>query len=88
MTGLFTHFYGIDTTLKERKFLRQIANLIGTRAARLSACGIIAIAERGGYIEQGCGVACDGSLYSKYPNFASTMHAAFDEVFVFYFWCR
>ena len=76
VTGLFTcvvlyphvtdarrHFFGLDTTIPERQFFRRLAQLIGTRAARLSACGIAAIVSKMDYLEKGCGVATDGSLY-------------------------
>lgn len=38
--------------------------LIGTRAARLSACGIAAIVSKKGYLDEGCAVGADGSLYN------------------------
>lgn len=41
-----------------------MAVLIGTRAARLSACGIAAIVSKKGYLEEGCAVGADGSLYN------------------------
>ena len=63
--GLFSHFFGIETTPEERKFFVRLAQLIGTRAARLSACGIAAIVSKMGYLDEGgCGVATDGSLYN------------------------
>ena len=46
VTGLFTHFFGLDTTIPERQFFKRLAQLIGTRAARLSACGIAAIVSK------------------------------------------
>ena len=64
VTGLFNHFYSLDTTIAERQFFKRLAQLIGTRAARLSACGIAAIVSKMGYLEEGCGVATDGSLYN------------------------
>lgn len=85
VTGLFSHFYSLDTTIKERQFFKRcdclsfplgaskltlllhscrLAQLIGTRAARLSACGIAAIVSKQGYLEDGCGIATDGSLYN------------------------
>jgi len=51
-TGLFTHFFQLDTTVAERQFFKRLAQLIGTRAARLSSCGIAAIASKMGYAEQ------------------------------------
>jgi hexokinase len=65
--GIFTHFFGIETTLEERQFFRKLAVLIGTRAARLSACGIAAIVSKKGYLEKGCAVGADGSLYNVSP---------------------
>jgi hexokinase len=64
VVGIFSHFFGIETTDEERQFFRQLAVLIGTRAARLSACGIAAIVSKKGYLEDGCAVGADGSLYN------------------------
>ena len=61
--GVFNHFFGVETTIEERQFFKKLAALIGTRAARLSACGIAAIVSKMGYLEKGCSVAADGSLY-------------------------
>lgn len=62
--GIFTHFFAVETTLAERQFFRALAKLIGRRAARLSACGIAAIVGKMGYLEDGCAVGADGSLYN------------------------
>jgi hypothetical protein len=62
--GIFTHFFALETTLAERQFFRALAKLIGRRAARLSACGIAAIVSKMGYLEEGCSVGADGSLYN------------------------
>jgi len=62
--GVFTHFFGLETTDEERQFFKKLAALIGTRAARLSACGIAAIVSKKGYLENGCAVGADGSLYN------------------------
>lgn len=62
--GIFTHFFAVETTLAERQFFRALARLIGRRAARLSACGIAAIVSKMGYLEEGCSVGADGSLYN------------------------
>jgi len=80
--GLFSHFFAIETTIEERKFFVRLAQLIGTRAARLSACGIAAIVSKMGYLnEGGCGVATDGSLYNKYPKFPERIHEALVDIF-------
>jgi hexokinase len=66
--GVFTHFFGLETTDEERIFFKKLAALIGTRAARLSACGIAAIVSKKGYLEEGCAVGADGSLYNVSPS--------------------
>lgn len=81
IVGIFTHFFGLETTDSERAFFKSLAQLIGRRAARLSACGIAAIVAKKGYLEKGCAVGADGSLYNKYPKFADRIHEAFIEIF-------
>ncbi|KAJ2928462.1 hypothetical protein H1R20_g8636, partial [Candolleomyces eurysporus] len=79
--GIFSHFFALETTLAERQFLRAIARLIGRRAARLSACGIGALVGKMGYLEDGCAVGCDGSLYNKYPGFAGRILEGLIDIF-------
>lgn len=79
--GIFTHFFALETTLAERQFFRALAKLIGRRAARLSACGIAAIVSKMGYLEDGCAVGADGSLYNKYPGFADRVHEGLQDIF-------
>lgn len=78
--GLFLHFFGIETTQEERKFFKQLAELITTRAARLSACGIAALVVKMGYLEEGCGVGCDGSLYSRMQSFRPRLQGALVDI--------
>lgn len=66
--GIFSHFFAVETTLAERQFFRALAKLIGRRAARLSACGIAAIVGKMGYLDEGCSVGADGSLYNVSVN--------------------
>ncbi|OBZ76793.1 Hexokinase [Grifola frondosa] len=79
--GIFTHFFAVETTLAERQFFRALAKLVGRRAARLSACGIAAIVSKMGYLEEGCAVGADGSLYNKYPSFAERIHEGLVDIF-------
>ncbi|TEB32755.1 hexokinase [Coprinellus micaceus] len=79
--GIMSHFFALETTLAERQFLRAIARLIGRRAARLSACGIGAIVGKMGYLESGCNVGCDGSLYNKYPGFAGRIQEGLVDIY-------
>ncbi|KAK3061373.1 hypothetical protein LTS18_006395 [Coniosporium uncinatum] len=64
---LFHKQLGITTTKPERELCRRLAELIGTRAARLSHCGIAAICKKKGY--EKCHVGADGSVFNKYPHF-------------------
>jgi len=79
--GIFTHFFALETTLAERQFFRALAKLIGKRSARLSACGIAAIVNKKGFLEEGCAVGADGSLYNKYPGFADRVHEGLQDIF-------
>jgi len=79
--GLFTYFFGLETTIEERRFFRTLAKLISRRAAYLSACGIAALVNKMGCLEEGCAVAADGSLYSKYPGFKGRVHDGLTEIF-------
>jgi hexokinase len=60
---IFTHFFALETMLAERQFFCALAKLVGRRAARLSLCGIAAIMTKMGYLDAGCSVGADGSLY-------------------------
>ncbi|KAI0301388.1 hexokinase [Russula brevipes] len=79
--GIFTHFFAVETTLAERQFFRALAKLVGRRAARLSSCGIAAIVSKMGYLEAGCSVGADGSLYNKYPGFPDRVHEGLQDIF-------
>lgn len=78
--GLFKYFFSLETEIHERRFFRELSRSIGARSARLSACGISAIVQKMGYLEQGCTVGCDGSLYSKYPNFPERLHQSLEAI--------
>ncbi|CCE92233.1 hexokinase 2 TDEL_0D06490 [Torulaspora delbrueckii] len=64
---LFSKDLGIKTTSPERKLIRRLCELIGTRSARLSVCGIAAICQKRGY--ETAHIAADGSVFNKYPGF-------------------
>lgn len=76
--GIFTHFFAVVTTLAERQFFRALAKLIGRRAARLSACGIAAIVGKMGYLDEGCSVGADGSLYNVRNFFCLSIIDAYE----------
>jgi hexokinase len=64
---LFLNKLNLKCTLPESELIRRLAELIGTRAARLSACGVAAICKKKNY--QSCHVGADGSVFNKYPHF-------------------
>ncbi|KAL8822431.1 MAG: hypothetical protein Q9191_006833 [Dirinaria sp. TL-2023a] len=57
----------ISATKPELELCRRLAELIGTRAARLSACGVAAICKKKNIAS--CSVGADGSVFNKYPHF-------------------
>lgn len=75
---LFERRLGIKPTSSELELLRRLAELIGTRAARLSACGVAAICKKKN-IER-CHVGADGSVFTKYPHFKARGAQALREI--------
>ncbi|CCK71806.1 uncharacterized protein KNAG_0I00140 [Huiozyma naganishii CBS 8797] len=70
---------GINTTVPERKLIRRLCELIGLRAARLSVTGIAAVFEKRGY--KSGSVACDGSVFNRYPGFQEHAAQALRDIF-------
>jgi hexokinase len=68
----------IKTNRSELELIRRLAELIGTRAARLSACGIAAICKKKDI--KSCHVGADGSVFNKYPHFKERGAAALREI--------
>ncbi|EFX04000.1 hexokinase family protein [Grosmannia clavigera kw1407] len=75
---LFRDKLGLSPNLPELELARRLAELIGTRAARLSACGVAAIATKKGY--KTCHVGADGSVFNKYPHFKARGAQALREI--------
>ena len=75
---LFEHRLGIQATRPECELSRRLAELIGTRAARLSACGIAAICKKKNI--ESCHVGADGSVFDKYPHFRARGAQALREI--------
>ena len=76
---LFVHALGIKASKPELELVRRLAELIGTRAARLSACGPAAICKKKGI--ESCHVGADGSVFNKYPHFKARGAIALREIF-------
>lgn len=75
---LFQSKLNISPNLPELELIRRTAELIGTRAARLSACGVAAISIKKGY--KTCHVGADGSVFNKYPHFKARGAVALREI--------
>ncbi|KAL2787284.1 hexokinase-domain-containing protein [Aspergillus keveii] len=69
---------GISATRAELEMMRRLAELIGTRAARLSACGVAAICKKKSITS--CHVGADGSVFTKYPHFKARGAQALREI--------
>ncbi|KEF54438.1 hexokinase [Exophiala aquamarina CBS 119918] len=68
----------ITATKPELELMRRLAELIGTRAARLSACGVAAIVKKKNI--ESCHVGADGSVFNKYPHFKQRGAQALREI--------
>ncbi|EGF82377.1 hypothetical protein BATDEDRAFT_15828 [Batrachochytrium dendrobatidis JAM81] len=67
------------TTPNDRRIVKRVAELIGTRSARLAAAGIAGIVTKINKLDD-CTVAIDGSLFSQYPHYANRMRDALREI--------
>lgn len=75
---LFKNKLNLVCTGPELELSRRLAELIGTRSARLSACGVAAIAKKNNY--ETCHVGADGSVFNKYPHFKARGAQALKEI--------
>lgn len=75
---MFQEKLGLSAKKPELELCRRLAELIGTRAARLSACGVAAICKKKNL--QSCHVGADGSVFNKYPHFKARGAVALREI--------
>jgi len=68
-----------NTTARDRRIVRRIVELVGIRAARLSACCIAGLVTQMKKLD-GCTVAIDGSVYEHYPHFGNRIQDALHEL--------
>jgi len=66
-------------TESDCRLMRSICEMISTRAARLVAAGLAAVAERSGRVKD-FKVAVDGTVFSKYPRMQARITAALKEL--------
>lgn len=76
--ALLSSTLGLQANKAELELIRRLAELIGTRAARLSACGVAAICKKKGY--KTAHVGADGSVFNKYPHFKARGAVALREI--------
>ncbi|KAH3627694.1 hypothetical protein KXV56_002155 [Aspergillus fumigatus] len=70
---------GLDPAPHELKACRYLAELVGTRAARLYSCGIAAICKKRN-IER-CHIGVDGSIFGHYQNYRKRAAQALRDIF-------
>lgn len=75
---IFERELDIRPTKAELELARRLAELIGTRAARISACGVAAICTKKNI--ETCHVGADGSVFTKYPHFKARGAQALREI--------
>lgn len=75
---LFQNKLSITCTKPELELIRRLAELIGTRAARLTACGVAAICKHKNWDHTHVGA--DGSVFTKYPHFKIRNAQALKEI--------
>ncbi|KAJ9287309.1 hypothetical protein DTO021C3_5000 [Paecilomyces variotii] len=74
----FNRELGIKPATHELKVCRYLVELIGTRAARLYACGIAAICKKKNITS--CHVGVDGSVFNNYHRFRERAAQALREI--------
>jgi len=77
---LFRKELNLETTPDELEIIRRLAELLGTRAARLSMCGVAALYKKRGFTKA-IHAGADGSVYNKYPHFRERGAQALAEIF-------
>ena len=66
---MFRSRFDIEVSYQDCEVVRRVCEAVSTRAARLAAAGVVALAKKIKRIN-GCTVAVDGFLYRQYPTFA------------------
>jgi len=69
-----------SSTKEDWKLLQEISQVVGLRAARLSAAAIVAVLSKIDRL-QNVTVAVDGSVFEHYPNFKSLMNNTIEELY-------
>jgi hexokinase len=72
--------HGLEASQEDLEIVKFVCQLIGTRAARLSAAGVAALTMQINPTSK-LVVAIDGSVFEHYPNFRARMQDALNEIF-------
>jgi len=70
-----------STTLTDRQIVKAIVELVGKRAARLSAAALAGILEHTEAWKHKAAIGIDGSLFEFYPSFDTDIMDGLEEVF-------
>ncbi|KAG0256297.1 glucokinase [Mortierella polycephala] len=70
-----------QTTLNDRQIVKIVVELVGMRAARLSAAAIAAILDHTGAWKVKSDIGIDGSLFEYYPSFDTDIMDGLEEAF-------
>lgn len=62
-----------NSTARDRALLREACVCVSTRAARLSAVGVVSLLEQMGHASGECTIAIDGTVFECYPFFKERM---------------
>ena len=64
----FKNSFSIEASNKDCEVVRRVCEAVSTRAARLTAAGVVALVKKIDKIS-GCTVAVDGGVYKQHPYF-------------------
>lgn len=78
--ALLEDLFEQQSSIEDRQLLKTVCELIGIRAARLSAAAIAGVLSKMNALN-GVAVAVDGSVFEHYPHFKNRMHDALRELF-------
>lgn len=79
VSTLFKESFNIDVNEIEANLIHDLCALIGTRASRLSICGVAAIIKKSGLTSGK--LAADGSVFNKYPKFKERATTGLNDIF-------
>ncbi|KAJ3019810.1 hexokinase A [Thoreauomyces humboldtii] len=78
--SIFEDLFSVTkTSLADRRLVKRICELVGTRAARLAAVGVASVVTKMNKLG-GCTVAIDGSVFEHYPHFPARMRDGLREL--------